>query len=247
MRKFVLLFWAASCYGAVVIPAPSVTNNAATGTFTITTAPQSAGGKIVVCFDAQASGLPTVTSVVGSRNGAYSLVKRATASGGYADVYAYSVANTSASAETVTITMSSSSYWMAMVSFQAQGAATSPISSTASGSLISGTGADINTGDNATGVAGDAVVSCTGNYYPVTAWVAGATNPPSMAIIGHRNEGAGHDVNLGVAAVVLGASYTGKVGNSPGAGVTDYGATAGFVIQQGVAPSLLPTRRRILN
>lgn len=216
----------------VAIPPASVTSNAATGTFTINTAPQSANGIQVVCFDAQASSLPTVTGVVGSRNGAYTLIKRSKATDGYSDVYAYYATNTSASAETVTITMSSSSYWMAMVSFQAQNVnAVTPIgATTASGIRTTGTGADINTADNTSGSAGDAIVACTGNYYAVTTWAVGATNPASMAVIGSRNDN--HSDNLGVAATVLGpAGYTGVVGLNPGTGVADYGATVGFTIR----------------
>ncbi len=200
----------------------TVYNNGGASTFSFTPI---ANPSVICAAGGAVEAATTLTGVSDSANGAWTSVD-AQHGGSFAAIALFCVKNTTTSTITITWTVSAPGGHASII--EVNGANSSfpgTIASHANGALTTGTAADINTSSaNISGALNDGVLMFTYNYYGVTTWAAGATNPSGVTIpaTGVSNNGTGSD-NIAGAYSILTGTYSAAVGMNPGSGVSDFG------------------------
>lgn len=210
--------------GVTFQQAVGFTNSGGTQTFT----PQANPSLLCVASNDANPLTSNVTAVSDSHNGSWTSIVSNDAA--FSSLIAFCVKNTTTSAITITYTSAGGTGVVVVEMVGANASFPASLPSTANGQLLSGTAADANTSGSVTGGAGDAILVFGGNYYGVTSWAAGATNPSGITLAAQQNiPGAGNDNVVGFYALLSG-SYSALAGVNPGTGITNYTNVIAFAI-----------------
>ncbi len=167
-----------------------------------------------------------VSAISDSVNGSWTVVDSNDAS--FSSLRVFCVKNTTTSAITITYTQVGSTVVLVGEWSSVNASFPGTLASHANAQLLAGTAVDANTG-TVTGSSGDEIVVFGGNYYAVTTWAAGATNPAGITTGAHLNQGTGNG-NIGLFYANLSGSYSAAVGVNPGAAVINYTNVIGFTL-----------------